>query len=195
MKQLGKNENRRSWRNLFKKHKIFAKWFSLWNELVNFKPSEEIAWKFQNFRKLILSLKWIEILQSFINQIACSKNQTVCDFNQSINTCELYQISRSSHSLFQNLILRKLILSSKRFGTILRSNSLQKKVKFVRTGSFFWYIWKFSTFYSSITLLKKLKLSQIGSIYELKRKISETSWLKNLLNCKPVPFMKWLEMI
>ena len=70
-----KLQSSNSW---LEKLNCFESWSSLWNEFVIFKCSEEIAWKFQRFRKLILSLKWIEILQSFINQIAGSKkNQTV----------------------------------------------------------------------------------------------------------------------
>ena len=70
-----KFQSSNSW---LEKLNCFESWSSLWNEFVIFKCSEEKAWKFQRFRKLILSLKWIEILQSFINQIAGSKkNQTV----------------------------------------------------------------------------------------------------------------------
>ena len=56
-------------------------------------------------RKLIQSMNWIENLQSFRSQIACSKNQTVWDLIQSINKIELFQKFWSSRSLVQKLNL------------------------------------------------------------------------------------------
>ena len=63
MRQHGKNINLHSWNSLFKNLNFFRNWFSLWNELINFK-AQIACLKNSNFHKLFQTMKRIDQLQS-----------------------------------------------------------------------------------------------------------------------------------
>ena len=71
----------------------------------------------------------IEVLQSFINQIACSKKSNCLRFESVYKLFELFHISRNSRNLFENLIFRKMISSMKPFECFVARIACRKKHK------------------------------------------------------------------
>ena len=113
---------------------LFANWFSLWIELINFKISKlkHLAWKTQFFLILIQSIKWIE---SFIYQLASLKKFRLLKIRFSLEFFKIFE-ARISCLRFQSC--SEIDLSIKWFGAFHNLNCLQKKLKFLANRCIIW---------------------------------------------------------
>ena len=151
------------------KPQIFENQFILWNELIFFVILKQLACSNPIFLKLIQSMKWVELLQSFIDQIDCLKNWLFGKLFQSRNGIEILIVFRKVNQYFRKLI--QSLKWTENTKNVCEPIQYIKKIdlktsNFSQTDSVVQMNWWTSKLRSSNSLLEKLKFSQTDSNYK-----------------------------